>query len=97
MIDRTPDTFIANIDWAWPRMEALDEVAHQNAAEKRLRSMLGSYREELGPNWRDVLATVRNEIDWCKKNNLPHPAFNQISGGERTGVDVTSDGMQVGL
>ena len=78
-------------------MEALDEVAHQNAAEKRLRNMLGSYREELGPDWKTTLQTVKDEIDWCKRNNLPHPSFNQISGGERTGVDITSDGTQVGI
>lgn len=52
--------------------------------------MTGSYRDILGPDWKNVLETVKDEIDWCKSNNLPHPAFSMISGGERTGADKTS-------
>lgn len=96
IISLTPDTFIYNVDWAWPKMDELDEIAHQNAVEKKLRNMTGSYREVLGPDWKTTLMTVKDEIDWCKANNLPHPSFNQISGGERTGVDKTSTGEQVG-
>lgn len=96
IISRNPDTFISKVDWSWPKMEELDENSHQDAVEKKLRNMTGSYREVLGPDWKSTLETVRDEIDWCKKNSLPHPAFNQISGGERTGVDVASDGTTVG-
>lgn len=92
IIKRTPDTFIYDVDWSWPKMEELDENAHQDAVEKKLRNMTSSYRDELGPDWKDTLMTVKDEIDWCKKNNLPHPAYQMISGGERTGVDETSNG-----
>lgn len=95
LIDKQPDTFISYVDWSWPKMEELDENAHQDAAEKKLRNMTGSYREILGPDWKSTLETVRDEIDWCKKNNLPHPSFSMISGGERSGVDVVSDGTQI--
>ena len=76
-------------------MDELDELQHQNAVEKQLRNMTGSYREILGPDWKEKLEIIRDEIDWCKKNQLPHPSFNQISGGERTGVDTMSDGTEV--
>ena len=95
LISQRPETFIAKVDWAWPKMEELDENAHQEAVEKKLRNMTGSYRDILGPDWKSTLETVRDEIDWCKKNNLPHPAFDMISGGERTGVDATSTGEQI--
>lgn len=76
-------------------MEELDENAHQDAVEKKLRNMTSSYRDELGPDWKDTLMTVKDEIDWCKKNNLPHPAYNMISGGERSGAEFTSDDEEV--
>ena len=95
MISSIPEKFIENVDWSWPRMLDADENSHQEAAEKKLRNMTGSYRDELGPDWRDKLLAVKDEIDWFKKNNLPHPAFNMISGGERTGVDETSDGKTI--
>ena len=75
IIKRTPDTFIYDVDWSWPKMEELDENAHQDAVEKKLRNMTSSYRDELGPDWKDTLMTVKDEIDWCKQNNLPHPAY----------------------
>lgn len=91
LVSQKPDTFISKVDWSWPKMEELDENSHQDAVEKKLRNMTGSYRDILGPDWKSTLETVRDEIDWCKQNNLPHPAFNMISGGERSGVDELSN------
>ena len=91
IIDRQPSTFISDVAWSWPKMDELDELAHQNAVEKKLRNMTSSYKQELGPDWKDTLKTIKDEIDWCKKNNLPHPAYNMISGGERTGADEISN------
>ena len=88
LIDRAPDTFIDDVDWSWPRMEELDELQHQNAVEKKLRNMTSSYKQELGPDWKETLSTIKEEIDWCKNNDLPHPAYSMISGGERTGADA---------
>lgn len=90
MITPMPADFTQYVDWSWPKMLDADENAHQDAAEKKLRIMTGSYADELGPDWKEKLLAIRDEIDWFKKNNLPHPAFSMISGGERTGVDETS-------
>ena len=68
-------------------MDELDENSHQDAVEKKIRNMMTSYADELGSDWKDKLMQIKDEIDWFKKNNLPHPAYNMISGGERTGVD----------
>lgn len=96
LISQNPDTFIGKVDWAWPKMEELDENSHQDAVEKKLRNMTGSYKEILGSSWKETLQTIRDEIDWCKKQGLPHPSFSMKSGGERSGVDVISDGTEVG-
>lgn len=79
------------VDWSWPSIGELDENSHQDAIGKQLTNLTGSYREILGPDWKEKLEQIKNEIDWFKKNNLPHPSFNMISGGERTGVDKQSD------
>lgn len=91
LIDRAPDTFVQAVDWSWPKMDELDELQHQNAVEKKLRNMTSSYRDELGPDWKNTLLTVKEEIDWCKANNLPHPSYSMISGGERTGADQMAE------
>ena len=81
------DNWLRHISWMWPTMDEIDEVQHQNAIEKKLTNMTGSYLDVLGPDWREKLEQIKTEVEWFKKNNLPHPAYNMISGGERTGVD----------
>lgn len=95
IINSVPNDFVARTSWSWPTMDEIDENAHQDAVEKKLRNMTGSYADELGSDWKEKLTAIKEEIDWFKQNNLPHPAFGMISGGERTGVDETSDGEQV--
>lgn len=75
------------VDWSWPKMDEIDENTHQDAIGKQLTNLTGSYREVLGADWKEKLTHIKDEINWFKENNLPHPAFNMISGGERTGVD----------
>ena len=72
-------------------MDELDELQHQNAVEKKLKNMVGSYKEELGADWKEKLTTIKDEINWFKKNGLPHPAYEMLSGGERTGAEITND------
>lgn len=78
--------WLRDVSWSWPKMNELDEQAYQNATQMKLKNMTGSYLEYYGPDWREKLAQVQAEIDWCKANNLPHPAYEMISGGERTGA-----------
>lgn len=72
-------------------MDELDELQHQNAVEKKIKNMVGSYKEELGPDWKEKLSTIKEEINWFKENGLPHPAFEMKSGGERTGAELTNN------
>lgn len=90
-----PDEELKHCSWDWPKLAEIDDNASQDASEKKLRNMTGSYKEILGNNWKQQLEQIKEEIDWCKKNGLPHPAFSMCSGGERTGVDKTSDGIDV--
>ena len=64
-------------------MDELDENTHEQANAQKLRNLTGSYKDILGADWKTKLDDIKTEIEWCKSNNLPHPAFNLISGGER--------------
>lgn len=88
-----PEDFPRGVSWSWPRMEELDENAHQDAVAKKLKNMTGSYRDELGPDWKEKLEVIRDEIAWCKANGLAHPSYEMLSGGERTGADEQGDGL----
>lgn len=72
-----------HIDWSWPKMDELDETAHQNAVALKLRNLTGSLQDELGSDWKEKLLQIKQELDFCKENGLPHNALQMISGGMR--------------
>ena len=78
-----PEDFMDGLAWEWPGIDEIDEASHQNAVALKLRNLTGTLKEELGSNWKEKLAQVREEISYCKENGLPHPAMQMISGGMR--------------
>lgn len=85
------ENWIRKVAWDWPTRDEMDEVSHQTAAEKKLRNLTGSYRDELGSDWKEKLTQIKEELKWMKENGLPHPAFNMISGGERSESFMNND------
>lgn len=83
-----PSEFISDCDWLWPRMDELDELKTQQANAEKLQSMTASYRDVLGPDYKEKLLQIRDEIAWMKENGLAHPSYSMISGGERTGAEL---------
>lgn len=77
------EDFMDYVDWEWRSIDDFDEVKAQQAIEMKLRNMTSTLREEIGSDWKEQLEQYKREIDWCKQEGLPHPAFNMISGGER--------------
>lgn len=80
---RLPDRFMSKVSWAWPQLDELDENAHQDAVEKKLRNMTSTLQKEIGPDWKEVLNQYKEEVEYCKTNGLPHPSLQMISGGMR--------------
>ena len=64
-------------------MDELDETAHQNAVQLKLRNLTGTLQDELGSDWKEKLMQIKEELDFCKANGLPHSALQMISGGMR--------------
>lgn len=78
-----PKDIMTYVSWQWPGVDELDETAHQTAVEMRLRNLTGTLRDELGSDWQASLLQSKAEIDFCRKNGLPHPAMEMVSGGMR--------------
>ena len=61
----------------------------------KLRNMTSTLKNELGNDWKEQLKQYKTEIDYCRENGLPHPAFNMISGGERHESFVDTNTQEV--
>lgn len=82
-ISKLPDDWMKYVSWSWPRMDELDPGAHEEAVRKALLNSTTTYREVLGPDWREKLLQTEEEVRWFKEHGLAHPSFSMISGGQR--------------
>ncbi len=83
---------LESIAWDWPKQQALDEEANQRAIKMKLENLTASYRDVLGNDWQSKLETIKDELAWCKANNVPHPAFKLLSGGESAMISKSENG-----
>lgn len=68
------------IAWQYPKPPSVDEGREASATVQKIKGGLTTYRDTLGPNWRDVLKDVAEEIRVCKELGIPHPALETASG-----------------
>lgn len=81
-VKEVPEDFVAHTSWAWPSMDEIDEVAHQEAVEKKLRNMTATYSEILGSDWKEKLEQTAYERQWMKEHGITHPQDLMLSGGQ---------------
>jgi capsid protein len=80
-LDAPPSAeWFEDIAWQYPAPPSVDEGREASATVQKLKGGLTTYRDTLGPNWRDVLTNVAEEIQVCKKLGIPHPALETASG-----------------
>ncbi len=68
------------IAWQYPAQPAVDEGREASATAVKLKNGLTTYRDTLGPDWRETLKNIAEEIEYCKKLGIPHPALETASG-----------------
>lgn len=79
------------VSWQWPRQRAVNAVDEQTAVEKRLHNCTGSYADIYGADWREKLAHIGEEIAYCTKHGIPHPAMVTVSGAPVEVAKETDD------
>lgn len=69
------------VKWQRPPERAINPVDEQTAINSGLKNGTILYREKLGPDWRGKLEAFAEEIEFCRKHNIPHLALQTVSGG----------------
>ena len=75
-----PPYWWRSVVWTWPRCREIDAVNEQNAVAARLRNLTGSLAEYYGADWREKLAKIKDELEYCRALGIPHPALQTVSG-----------------
>lgn len=69
------------VQWQQPPQKALNPVDDANATTIALRNLTTSYHEKLGPDWKEKLKDIADELAWAKANGIPDPRLQTVSGG----------------
>lgn len=75
-----PDGWESRLTWSWPTMKEVNEVDAQTATAAKIKNYMATYRQLLGPNWKEILTQIAAEMKWFKENELIHPALQTVSG-----------------
>lgn len=76
------------ISWIRPERQAINPVDEQTALNSGLKNGTILYRDKLGPEWRSKLLSFAEELEFCKAHNIPHLAYQTVSGGLVEGGDA---------
>lgn len=75
-----PEGWETALTWSWPSMREVNEVDAQTAIGSKIKNYMTTYQALLGPNWKEILTQIAEEMTWFKDNNLVHPALQTVSG-----------------
>lgn len=75
-----PSGWETALTWSWPSMREVNEVDAQTAIGSKIKNYMTTYQALLGPNWKEILNQISDEMRWFEENNLVHPALQTVSG-----------------
>ena len=75
-----PDGWETKLTWSWPTMKEVNEVDAQTAIGAKIKNFMATYRQLLGPNWKEILTQIADEMKWFQEQGLVHPALQTVSG-----------------
>jgi capsid protein len=81
IIGTLPDGWERKISWAWPTMPQVDPLKEQTALQKALKNGATDYAAILGPDWRNKLEALAEQIDAIRELQLPLSILEMASGG----------------
>lgn len=85
---RLPDGWTKGVTWLWPKMREVNAVDEQNAVQMRLKNFTGSFRDVYGPNWRERVREVAEEVGFFKSLGIPHPGLVTVAGAVVDGGEL---------
>lgn len=79
-LDEPPKEWETLIAWQYPTMPAVDEGKEQGAIAQKFKNGLTTFRDQLGPAWRETLDQLAEELAYAKSKGIPLAAFETAAG-----------------
>jgi hypothetical protein len=81
------------LEWQWPKMPEVDEGSAQGAKSLKFKNGLTTFAQELGPQWREQLTQLAEEVKVARELGLPLAIFESKAGApsnEKAGASSSS-------
>lgn len=89
-----PDGWSEGVAWQYPRMPAVDEDKEQSALTRKLRNGMTTFRDELGPAWREKLKQYGEEVEYIRQLNLPLVILETVAGAPAENTNKDNENEQ---
>lgn len=74
------DLWVASAAWQYPTMPAVDEQKEQSALTQKFKNGQTTFRETLGPQWKEKLNQYAEEVQFARGLKLPLAIFETVAG-----------------
>ena len=83
-----PRGWETGIAWQYPKMPSVDEQREVAATSGKLNNGLTTYRDILGPSWREQLTQFSEEIRLIRELGLPLSVLETVAGAAAPGEPI---------
>lgn len=81
-VEEPPEYWDTMIAWSYPRMPQVDPLKDAQATAQKFKNGTTTFRDELGPDYKDKLKQLADELAYCREINLPLSVFETVAGAQ---------------
>lgn len=82
-LDRPTDAdWFKKVSVAWPKMVEVDPIKSAMAERMFLKNGTLDFSKILGPNWKEILGGLSDQLTFIREKDLPLSMFETVSGAE---------------
>ena len=75
-----PDGWMASTAWQYPKMPSIDGQKEQSELSSKLKNGVTTFRDEIGPHWKQQMKQLSDELKFAKDLGLPLSVFETVAG-----------------
>ncbi len=87
-----PDGWQRSLFWSWPEPIEVDEKSSQEATRLKLSNGTTTFKAVHGPDWRNVVEQIGEEVAACRAAGIVHPATAVVGGSASAPEPANNNG-----
>ena len=90
-IKKPPENWMSSTAWQYPKMPSIDGQKEQGELTSKLKNGVTTFRDEIGPHWKQQMQQLSDELDFARKIKLPLSIFETVAGAPTPAENTTEE------